>query len=467
MWLVKGISSASQITNNIMFETLTERLQAAFKKLRGKGKLSEADVTEALREVRMALLEADVSLKVVKEFTAAVKEKAVGAEVLESLTPAQSVIRIVRDEMNLLVGGPAKLQKSSKSPTIYMIVGLQGSGKTTTCGKLALFLKDSGEEPVLAACDIYRPAAIKQLQVLGKELEVPVFSLGDKSDPVQIAKGAVQLAESSKKNAVILDTAGRLHIDAQMMVELKQLKAVLAPTEILLVADAMTGQDAVKIAEQFHQDLALTGIILTKMDGDARGGAALSIRSVTGCPVKFVGVGEKLKALELFYPDRMISRILGMGDVLTLIEKVEQEIDEKKAKELEEKLKKAEFDLGDYLEQLQQIKKMGSLTDLLAMLPGNIFPGLNLQKQLKEAKPDERQIFKIEAVIRSMTKEERKKPELLNASRKKRIALGSGTQVSDVNQVLKHYDMMKKMMRQFSSIQKQGGKKLLRLPFLG
>ena len=450
-----------------MFETLTERLQSAFKKLRGKGKLSDADVTEALREVRMALLEADVSLKVVKEFTAAVKEKAVGAEVLESLTPAQSVIRIVRDEMNHIIGEAAKLQKSQKPPTIYMLVGLQGSGKTTTCGKLALSLKESGEDSVLAACDIYRPAAIKQLQVLGKELDVPVFSLGDKSDPVQIAKGAVQLAESSRKNIVILDTAGRLHIDENMMSELKRLKAALNPTEILLVADAMTGQDAVKIAERFHQDLVLTGIILTKMDGDARGGAALSIRAVTGCPVKFVGVGEKLKALEPFYPDRMVSRILGMGDVLTLIEKVEQEIDEKKARELEEKLKKAEFDLDDYLDQLQQIKKMGSLTDLISMLPGNIFPGLNLQKQLKEVKPDDKQIFKIEAVIRSMTKEERKNPEILNASRKKRIARGSGTEVSDVNQVLKHFDMMKKMMKQFSSVQKQGGKKLLRLPFLG
>ncbi|MCL5054464.1 MAG: signal recognition particle protein [Firmicutes bacterium] len=451
----------------MMFETLTERLQSAFKKLRGKGKLSDADVTEALREVRMALLEADVALKVVKDFTAAVKEKAVGAEVLESLTPAQSVIRIVRDEMNHILGEAAKLQKSQKSPTIYMIVGLQGSGKTTTCGKLALSLKEGGEDPMLAACDIYRPAAIKQLQVLGKELDVPVFSLGDKSDPVQIAKGAVQLAESSRKNIVILDTAGRLHIDENMMSELKRLKAALNPTEILLVADAMTGQDAVKIAERFHQDLTLTGIILTKMDGDARGGAVLSIRAVTGCPVKFVGVGEKLKALEPFYPDRMVSRILGMGDVLTLIEKVEQEIDEKKARELEEKLKKAEFDLDDYLDQLQQIKKMGSLTDLLSMLPGNMFPGLNLQKQLKEVKPDDKQIFKIEAVIRSMTKEERKNPEILNASRKKRVARGSGTEVSDVNQVLKHFDMMKKMMKQFSSVQKQGGKKLLRLPFLG
>ncbi len=450
-----------------MFETLAERLQSAFKKLRGKGKLSDGDVTEALREVRMALLEADVALKVVKDFTAAVKEKAVGAEVLESLTPAQSVIRIVRDEMNHILGEAAKLQKSQKSPTIYMIVGLQGSGKTTTCGKLALSLKEGGEDPMLAACDIYRPAAIKQLQVLGKELDVPVFSLGDKSDPVQIAKGAVQLAESSRKNIVILDTAGRLHIDENMMSELKRLKAALNPTEILLVADAMTGQDAVKIAERFHQDLTLTGIILTKMDGDARGGAVLSIRAVTGCPVKFVGVGEKLKALEPFYPDRMVSRILGMGDVLTLIEKVEQEIDEKKARELEEKLKKAEFDLDDYLDQLQQIKKMGSLTDLLSMLPGNMFPGLNLQKQLKEVKPDDKQIFKIEAVIRSMTKEERKNPEILNASRKKRVARGSGTEVSDVNQVLKHFDMMKKMMKQFSSAQKQGGKKLLRLPFLG
>lgn len=450
-----------------MFETLAERLQSAFKKLRGKGKLSDGDVTEALREVRMALLEADVALKVVKDFTAAAKEKAVGAEVLESLTPAQSVIRIVRDEMNHILGEAAKLQKSQKSPTIYMIVGLQGSGKTTTCGKLALSLKEGGEDPMLAACDIYRPAAIKQLQVLGKELDVPVFSLGDKSDPVQIAKGAVQLAESSRKNIVILDTAGRLHIDENMMSELKRLKTALNPTEILLVADAMTGQDAVKIAERFHQDLTLTGIILTKMDGDARGGAVLSIRAVTGCPVKFVGVGEKLKALEPFYPDRMVSRILGMGDVLTLIEKVEQEIDEKKARELEEKLKKAEFDLDDYLDQLQQIKKMGSLTDLLSMLPGNMFPGLNLQKQLKEVKPDDKQIFKIEAVIRSMTKEERKKPEILNASRKKRVARGSGTEVSDVNQVLKHFDMMKKMMKQFSSVQKQGGKKLLRLPFLG
>lgn len=437
-----------------MFDTLTDRLQAVFKKLKGRGKLSEADVGEALREVRMALLEADVSLKVVKDFVAAVKEKAVGVEVMESLTPAQAVIKIVRDEMIRMIGDAEKLQVASKPPSVYMLVGLQGSGKTTTSGKLALHLKNEGSQPLLAALDIYRPAAVKQLQVLGEELGVPVFTLGSK-DAVQIGKAALSQAESSGKNVVILDTAGRLHLDETMMNELKALKAALKPTETLLVVDSMTGQDAVKMAEQFHKDLNLTGVILTKTDGDARGGAALSIRSVTGCPVKFVGVGEKLKALEPFYPDRTVSRILGMGDVLSLIEKVEQAVDEKKAKELEEKLKRADFDLEDYLDQLQQIKKMGSLSDIMGMLPANLFPGANLQKQLKDLKPDEGQLVKIEAIICSMTRQERQNPAILNGSRKKRIAKGAGLEVSDVNQLLKHYEMIKKMIKQFSGMGKK------------
>jgi signal recognition particle subunit SRP54 len=448
-----------------MFETLAERLQAVFKKLRGRGKLSEQEVNEALREVRLALLEADVSLKVVKDFIAAVKEKAVGAEVMESLTPAQAVVKIVRDEMIRIMGESQKLQMAPKPPTIHMLVGLQGSGKTTTAGKLALYLRNEGHRPLLAALDIYRPAAIKQLQILGEELGIPVFSLGSK-DVVQIAKASIEHAESLGRNIVIFDTAGRLHLDEAMMQELKNLKSALNPTETLLVVDAMTGQDAVKMAERFHQDLQLTGVILTKSDGDARGGAVLSIRAVTNCPIKFIGVGEKLKALEPFYPDRLVSRILGMGDVLTLIEKVEQSIDEKKAKELEEKLRRAEFDLNDYLEQLQQIKKMGSLTDLLGMLPTQLFPGANLQKQLKDVKPDEKQLTRIEAIIHSMTKEERQNPSILNASRKRRIAKGSGTEVADVNQVLKHYELIKKMVKQFSNLEKKGKKGLLNLPFM-
>lgn len=448
-----------------MFETLSERLQALFKKLRGRGKLSESDVGDALREVRMALLEADVSLKVVKDFIAAVKEKAVGAEVLGSLTPAQAVIRIVRDEMIRIMGENEKLKVSPTPPSVYMVVGVQGSGKTTTCAKLALHLKSEGVHALLAALDIYRPAAIKQLQILGNEIQTPVFSLGDKTDPVQIARGALQNASASGQNAVILDTAGRLHVDQEMMQELKQVKDAVNPTEILLVADAMTGQDAVKMAERFNQDLSLTGVILTKMDGDARGGAALSIRGVTGCPIKFVGVGEKLKALEPFYPDRLVSRILGMGDVLTLIEKVEEAVDEKKVLELQEKLRKADFNLEDYLEQLQQIKKMGPLQDLLGMLPGNFFPGMNLQKQLKELKPDGQDFVKMEAIIRSMTKEERRNPTLINGSRRKRIALGSGTQVSDVNQVLKNHELMKKMMKQLSGLEKKGKGSFPKFPF--
>ena len=447
-----------------MFDTLTDRLQAVFKKLKGRGKLSESDVGEALREVRMALLEADVSLKVVKDFVAAVKEKAVGVEVMESLTPAQAVIKIVRDEMVRMIGETEKLQVASKPPSIYMLVGLQGSGKTTTCGKLALHLKNEGSQPLLAALDIYRPAAIKQLQVLGQELGVPVFTLGSK-DAVQIGKAALGQAESSGKNVVILDTAGRLHLDEAMMNELKALKTALKPTETLLVVDSMTGQDAVKMAEQFHKDLNITGVILTKTDGDARGGAALSIRSVTGCPVKFVGVGEKLKALEPFYPDRTVSRILGMGDVLSLIEKVEQAVDEKKAKELEEKLKRADFDLEDYLDQLQQIKKMGSLSDIMGMLPANLFPGANLQKQLKDLKPDESQLVKIEAIICSMTRQERQNPSILNGSRKKRIAKGAGLEVADVNQLLKHYEMIKKMIKQFSGMGKKMKGGMPSLPF--
>lgn len=445
------------------FEGIAEKLQEVFKNLRGKGKLSEKDVQQAMREVRMALLEADVSYKVVKEFINKIMERAVGSEVLESLTPGQHVIKIVHDELTQLMGGnQSKINVASKPPTIIMMVGLQGSGKTTTSAKLARYLKKQGRNPMLTACDIYRPAAIKQLQVLGEQLEIPVFTIGDKQNPVDIARGAKSLAEKNGNDIVILDTAGRLHVDEELMNELEQIKANCHPHEILLVVDAMTGQDAVNVAENFNNRLGLDGVVLTKLDGDTRGGAALSVKAVIGKPIKFAGMGEKLDALEPFYPERMASRILGMGDVLTLIEKAQATVDAKKAQELERKLRQNEFTLDDFLDQFQQLKKMGPLDQLMDMIPG-----MGQAKALKGLEVKEKDINQVEAVIRSMTSLERRKPEIINGSRRKRIALGSGTSIQEVNKVLKQFDQMQKMMKQFSQMksEKFGKKGMLKLPF--
>ncbi len=427
------------------FESLSEKLNAAFKKLRGKGRLHEADIKEAMREVRMALLEADVSYKVAKDFIAGVSERAVGKDVLESLTPAQMVIKIVNEELTKLMGSAnAKLMIASKPPTVIMLVGLQGAGKTTNGAKLAAYIrKHQNKRPLLVACDIYRPAAIQQLETVGKQLDIPVFQMGT-ANPVDIAKAAITHAEKHGNDIVFLDTAGRLHIDEALMDELKNIKAAVKPTEILLVVDAMTGQDAVNAATAFNDALGIDGIVLTKLDGDARGGAALSVRAVTGKPVKFAGVGEKLDQIEPFHPDRMASRILGMGDVLTLIEKAEQSFDEKKATELAEKLAKNRFTLTDYYDQLTQLKSMGSLSDIAGMLPGVD------AKALSGAQVDENSIAKTEAIILSMTKKERDNPSVLNSSRKKRIAAGSGTQVVDINRLLKQFEMMQAMTKQMS-----------------
>jgi len=434
-----------------MFQGLSDKLQETFKRLKGKGRLKEADVNEAMREVRVALLEADVNFKVVKDFVAKVKERSIGQEVLESLSPAQYVIKIVHEEMIELMGGATgKILIASKPPTVILLIGLQGAGKTTHAAKLANMFKKQGKHPLLVACDIYRPAAIKQLQVLGEQLEVPVFSMGQEA-PVDIAKASIKQANSNGQDVVIIDTAGRLHINEELMSELSDIKTAVKPHEILLVVDAMTGQDAVNVAESFHRDLGLDGIILTKLDGDTRGGAALSIKAVTGCTVKFAGTGEKMDALELFHPDRMASRILGMGDVLTLIEKAQESFDEKKAKEMEQKLRKQEFTLDDFLEQMQQMKKMGPLSSILEMLPGG------MGKQLKDVQIDEKDTSHIEAIIRSMTIEERRKPMVIKDSRKKRIAKGSGTSVQDVGRLLKQFEQMQKMMKQVSSPGGVGG----------
>lgn len=436
------------------FEGLSDRLQDILKKLRGKGKINEDDVKNAMREVRMALLEADVNFKVVKDFTNKVSERAVGQEVLQSLTPGQQIVKIVHDEMTELMGGSeSKLLFSSRPPTVIMTVGLQGAGKTTTVAKLAKNLIKSGRRPLLAACDIYRPAAIKQLQVLGEQVGVPVFSMGQEN-PVNIAKGAVEYSKTNNRDVIILDTAGRLHINEELMDELIQIKTAMEPEEILLVVDAMTGQDAVNIAESFNEKLGLTGLVLTKLDGDTRGGAALSVKAVTGCPIKFVGVGEKIDALETFFPDRMASRILGMGDILSLVEKAQATFDEKKAKEMERKIRSQEFTLEDFLEQMQQVKSMGPLEDLLGMIPG-------MGKQLKGMKGelDEKELLHIEAIIQSMTVAERRDPSILNGSRKKRIARGSGTRVQEVNRLLKQFDETRKMMKQFADMTSKKGKK--------
>ncbi len=427
------------------FEGLSEKLNATFKRLRGQGRITEAHVKEAMREVRLALLEADVSYKVVKDFVAKVTERAVGTDVLESLTPAQQIIKIVNEELTALMGGSnAKLTMASHPPTVVMMVGLQGAGKTTNGAKLAgLMKRTQGKRPLLAACDVYRPAAITQLQVVGQQLGIPVFEMGQ-SDPVLIAQEAVRYARDNGYDIVFLDTAGRLHIDERLMDELKNVKAAVHPNEILLVVDAMTGQDAVNAATAFDEALGIDGVLLTKLDGDARGGAALSIRAATGKPIKFVGTGEKLDMIELFHPDRMASRILGMGDMLSLIEKAEQSFDEKKAAQLEEKLKKNRFTLSDYLDQMAQLRNMGDLSQLAAMMPGQ------LGKQMSGAQVDEKLLARQEAIILSMTPKERDNPGILNASRKKRIAAGCGLDVSDVNRLLKQYEMMLQLTKQFS-----------------
>ena len=426
------------------FESLSEKLNAAFKKLRGKGRLSPADVKDAMREVRMALLEADVSYKVVKDFVKNVTEKATGADVLEALSPAQMIVKIVNQELCELMGGQnQKLNISSKLPSVVMLVGLQGAGKTTNGAKLAGYMKKQGKRPLLAACDIYRPAAIKQLETVGAQLDVPVFQMGQ-TNPVDIAKAAIEHAKKHGNDLVFLDTAGRLHIDEQLMDELKNIKAAVDPAEILLVVDAMTGQDAVNAATAFDEALGVTGVMLSKLDGDARGGAALSIRQTTGKPIKFIGTGEKLDMIEPFHPDRMASRILGMGDVLTLIEKAEQSFDEKKALEAAERLRANRFTLSDFLDQMAQLRSMGDLNDVVGMLPG-MDP-----KALQGAKVDEKALAHQEAIILSMTQAERDNPSILNSSRKKRIAAGSGTSVVDVNRLLKQYDAMKQMTKQLT-----------------
>ena len=427
------------------FEGLTEKLSAAFKRLRGKGRLSEADVKEAMREIRLALLEADVSYKVVKQFVAQVTEKAIGTDVLEALSPAQQIVKIVDQELTQLMGGEsAKLTIASKPPTVVMMVGLQGAGKTTNAAKLAgLLKKQNGKRPLLAACDIYRPAAIHQLEVVGGQLDIPVFQMGQ-TNPVDIAKAAIEHATKHGNDIVFLDTAGRLHIDEALMDELRAIKAAVDPTEILLVIDAMIGQDAVNAAKAFDEALDISGVVLTKLDGDARGGAALSVRAVTGKPIKFAGVGEKLDQIEVFHPDRMASRILGMGDMLSLIERAEQNFDQQKALELQEKLRRNKFTLTDFYDQMKQLKNMGSLSDIAGMLPGV------KASDLEGASMDGKLLQRMEAIILSMTPYERENPNILNFSRKKRIAAGSGTQVVDINRLLKQFELLQNMTKQFS-----------------
>jgi signal recognition particle subunit SRP54 len=445
------------------FEGLADRLQNTIQKIRGKGKVTEADVKEMMREVRLALLEADVNFKVVKDFVKKVSERAVGQEVLKSLTPGQQIIKIVNEELTELMGGEqSKIAASNRPPTVIMMVGLQGAGKTTTTGKLAnLLRKKYNRKPLLAAADIYRPAAIKQLQTLGKQLDMPVFSLGDQVSPVEIAKQAIAKAKEDHNDYVLIDTAGRLHVDEALMGELKDIKELTKPDEIFLVVDAMTGQDAVNVAQSFNEQLGLTGVVLTKLDGDTRGGAALSIRAVTQTPIKFVGLGEKMDAIEPFHPERMASRILGMGDVLTLIEKAQANVDEEKAKELEQKMRTATFTLDDFLEQLGQVRNLGPLDELLKMMPG-----ANKIKGLNNVQIEEKQIAHVEAIIRSMTKAEKDHPEILNSNRKKRIAKGSGRTVPEVNRLLKQFEDMKKMMKQMTGMQQKGKKKGgFKLPF--
>ena len=450
-----------------MFQSLSEKLDAAFKKFRNKGTLTEADVKAGMREIKLALLEADVNFKVVKDFIKIVSERAVGTEVMESLLPGQQIVKIVDEELTRLMGGSqAKLEIASRPPTVIMMVGLQGAGKTTHAGKLAGMYKKQGKRPLLVACDVYRPAAIKQLEVLGSQLDIPVFQMGDKVDPVKIATEGIKLAESKGYDMVFIDTAGRLQIDEELMGELIRIKDTVHPTEILLTVDAMIGQESVNVADTFNSMLDITGVILTKLDGDTRGGAALSIRYVTGKPIKFIGVGEKLDAIEPFHPDRMANRILGMGDVLTLIDKAQANFDAKKAAELEQKIRQSTFTLDDYLAQFEQIKNMGNLEQLAGMIPG-MKPGA-----LKNAQVDEKALAHQQAIILSMTPEERRRPEaLLNASRKKRIAQGSGTTVEEINKLLKQFEQIKKIMKQFTDMAHGSGKrgrgfgKKMKIPF--
>ncbi|HOE56256.1 MAG TPA: signal recognition particle protein [Bacillota bacterium] len=442
------------------FEGLADKLHQILKRLKGTGKLNEKDIKDAMREVKMALLEADVSFKVVKDFIDKVTERAVGNEVLESLTPGQQVIKIVNEQMTELMGSTnSKIMFSSKPPTILMMVGLQGSGKTTTCGKLGLTLKKQGKNPILVACDVYRPAAIKQLQVVGEQAGIEVFSMGDNIDPVDISKAAVAHASKNSNDVIIIDTAGRLHIDDELMDELSDIKKNIKPTEILLVVDSMTGQDAVNIAESFNEKLGIDGVILTKLDGDTRGGAALSVKAITGKPIKFAGMGEKLNDLEPFHPDRMASRILGMGDMLSLIEKAQSAFDEKKALELEKRIRNQQFTFDDFLEQLQQMKKMGPLSSIIEMIPG-----MNSSK-LKGMEVSDKELVKVEAIIRSMTKKERQSPDIINGNRRKRIAAGSGTSIQDVNRIMKNFEQSKKMMKQFAGMEKDMRKGKMKMPF--
>lgn len=442
------------------FEGLTSKLQETFKKLKGKGKLTEKDVKDAMREVKLALLEADVNYKVVKDFVNTVSQRAVGEEVMESLTPAQQVIKIVNEELIKLMGTTEnKIKPANNPPTVIMLVGLQGAGKTTMAAKLALHLRKHNKKPLLVAADVYRPAAIKQLQILGNQIDVPVFSLGDKVNPVDIAKAGIENAKKTERDYVIIDTAGRLHIDEELMQELKNIKEEVKPNEILLVVDAMTGQDAVNVADHFNSNLDITGVILTKLDGDTRGGAAISVKAVTNTPIKFVGTGEKLSDFEIFYPDRMASRILGMGDILSLIEKAQEAIDEKKAIELEKKILNQEFTLEDFLDQMQQMKKMGPMKDLLKMIPG-----VDTSK-LGDMEVNEKELSHAEAIIKSMTIQERRNPSIINASRKKRIARGSGTTIQEVNKLLNGFEQARKMMKQFGDMQKNMKKGKFKFPF--
>lgn len=445
----------------MIFEGLAEKLQNTFSKLKGKGKLTELDVKEAMREVKLALLEADVNFKVVKDFVNKVKERSVGQEVMSSLTPAQQVVKIVNEELTTLMGNTqSKINFSSNPPTVIMLVGLQGAGKTTTAGKLGGYLKRQGKKPLLVACDIYRPAAIKQLQVVGRALDIPVFSLGAEVSPINIAKDGLKHAKDHLNDVVIIDTAGRLHIDENLMQELVGIKKEVKPNEILLVLDSMTGQDAVNVAQSFDESLGIDGAILTKLDGDTRGGAALSVKAVTQKPIKFVGMGEKFDDLEPFYPDRMASRILGMGDILSLIEKAQDSIDKDAAKDLEQKIRNQEFSFEDFLSQLQQIKKLGPLNKLMEMIPG-------VGSKMKDMQVDDKELVKIEAIIQSMTKQERQNPSIIKASRRKRIALGSGTNVSEVNKLLKQFEESKKMMKKFSEMEKSMKKgKGFKFPFM-
>ena len=440
-----------------MFQNLSEKLDNIFKKFRNKGTLTESDIKSGMREIKLALLEADVNFKVVRDFIKTASERAVGAEVLESLNPGQQVVKIVCEELTSLMGSTqSKLTIASKPPTIVMMVGLQAAGKTTHAGKLAGMYKKQGKNPLLVACDIYRPAAIKQLEVIGEKLSIPVFQMGNEVSPVKIARESIRFADQKGYDMVFVDTAGRLQIDEVLMRELVDIKNEIHPDEILLTIDSMIGQESVNVAETFNNMLDITGVILTKLDGDTRGGAALSVRYVTGKPIKFIGVGEKLDAIEPFHPDRMARRILGMGDVLTLIDKAQQQFDEKKASELEEKLRQSIFTLDDYLEQMQQLKGMGNLEQLAGTMPG-IKPGA-----LKDAKFDERLLVRQEAIIKSMTRKEREKPDILNASRKKRVAAGSGTTVEEINRLLKQYDQIKTLMKQFSDMSKSGQNKMRR-----